>query len=74
MYLSKDSGGTTLTHCGKPYTWKEDGDVVEVPAEFGEQLLAIRGGGFHEAEKPASAPKADQPKTGALPAKDSGTK
>jgi hypothetical protein len=52
MHVRKASGGTTMTFRRVPYEWPEDGSVIEVPPEFGAELLAIRGGGFSEAPEP----------------------
>ena len=46
MWLKKETGGTTVLG----FTWENDGDVVEVPDEVAAELLAIRGGGFRQAE------------------------
>jgi hypothetical protein len=56
MHVRKQSGGTTITHRRVQYEWPEDGSVIEVPDEFGADLLSIRGGGFSEA--PAPEPEA----------------
>jgi hypothetical protein len=56
MWLRKTSGGTTLTFRRVQYEWPEDGSVIEVPPEFGAELLGIRGGGYSEA--PAPEPEA----------------
>jgi hypothetical protein len=56
VYVRKESGGTTITHRRVQYEWPEDGSVIEVPDEFGADLLSIRGGGFSEA--PAPEPEA----------------
>lgn len=48
MRLAKDSGGCSISWHGKTYTWKTDGAVIQVPDEFGSELLAIRGAGFTE--------------------------
>jgi hypothetical protein len=56
MLLRKAQGGTTVNWRGTSYTWDEDGDVTDVPAELGEELLAIQGGGYSEAgNEPAPA-------------------
>lgn len=44
MLLAKAQGGCTIAG----YTWKNDGDAVEVPGSFGAELLAIQGGDFSE--------------------------
>ena len=55
MHVRKESGGTTITHRRVQYEWPEDGSVIEVPPEFGADLLSIRGGGFSEAPEPKPA-------------------
>ena len=42
MKLKKATGGATIAE----FTWKHDGDVVEVPDDLAMELLAIRGGDF----------------------------
>lgn len=53
MFVAKETGGVTIARKGKRYAWKNDGDVTHVPDDWGLELLAIRGGGFTEAEAPA---------------------
>ena len=48
MRVRKESGGTTVTWGNIAYEWPEDGSVTDVPAEFGAELLSIRGGGYTE--------------------------
>lgn len=43
MHLSKDQGGTGITHRGVVYAWENDGDVTEVPHELGVDLVALGG-------------------------------
>lgn len=52
--LKKDTGGCTLTHDGEEYHWEKAGDVVTVPYEWGLELLAVKGGGFSEADEKAA--------------------
>jgi len=57
MRLAKESGGTSLVHQGKTYTWKADGDIIQVPVALGQELLSIRGGGYSEArDEPVTEP------------------
>jgi hypothetical protein len=56
MLLIKDIGGVTITWRGKKYTWKKDGDAVNVPDEMAAELLAIHGGGFRERPEPVTEP------------------
>lgn len=59
--IKKESGGSTISGPdGTEYTWKKDGDVVDVPYDFALELLAVRGGGFEVAdEKKAQAAAKD---------------
>jgi hypothetical protein len=52
MWVRKESGGTTVNWQRVPYEWPDDGSVIEVPPEFGAELLGIRGGGFSEVPEP----------------------
>lgn len=52
--IRKESGGCTLTHDGAEYSWPKDGSVVEVPYGWGQELKAIRGGGFSDADDEAA--------------------
>jgi hypothetical protein len=61
MHVRKESGGTTITHRRVQYEWPEDGSVIEVPPEFGADLLGIRGGGFSEAPAPERSKAVTEP-------------
>ena len=61
MWVRKQSGGTTITHRRVQYEWPEDGSVIEVPPEFGADLLSIRGGGFSEAPAPERSEAVTEP-------------
>lgn len=54
MWLTRNTAGSAEGGL----VWNKPGDVVEVPDEVGEQLLAIPGGGFAEVARPDSAPAA----------------
>lgn len=61
MLVRKQVGGVTLSHKGKRYTWKSDGDTVKVPDDWGVELVAIRGGGFTEVLPEPAAPEVTEP-------------
>jgi hypothetical protein len=78
MWLRKASGGTSLRHRNRTYSWHEDGDVTEVPPELGTALLGIQDADYEAAEppvkavpaaKPVQAPAAEAPKAGPAPVK-----
>lgn len=56
MFLRKAEAGSA-----PGFTWQKAGDVLEVPDELGERLLAIPRGGFTVAEAPAPDPVAKTP-------------
>jgi hypothetical protein len=67
MRLAKETGGCSIIWHGKSYAWKTDGAVIQVPDEFGAELLAIRGADYSEVlpepeptpvTEPAPVPKA----------------
>jgi hypothetical protein len=55
MWIRKEKAG------GAPgFTWEADGDVLEIPAELGLDLLAIPEGGFTEVPAPAGETTGDE--------------
>lgn len=55
MWIRKDKAGSCGYRGGKVFEWGSNGDVIEVPDDLGESLLAIPGGGFSEADPPKKA-------------------
>lgn len=62
-YIRKDAAGAdSLGH-----VWANDGDIVEMPHEDAEQLLAIPDGGFTLADGPAEPQPVDDDGAPILP-------
>lgn len=53
MRLRKEVGQSGIAG----YWWENDGDVVEVPWDFGAELLALKGAGFSEASDDEPEPE-----------------
>jgi hypothetical protein len=64
MLLRKAQGGSTLNYKAVAYTWENDGDTVEVPYEFGLELLAIQGGDFTDVMDEPDEPESKDDDTG----------
>lgn len=52
--IKKETGGCTVTVNDHTYEWGKDGSVTEVPYTDAVALLAIRDGGFSEADEKAA--------------------
>jgi hypothetical protein len=72
MRLGKKTGGCTISHGGKSYTWKNDGAVIQVPRELADDLLSIRGADYFEPQEDAEvtepAPDSEKAVTEPAPA------